>query len=122
MQEGGAFVGGAIYSALPLTCPNVEVIVVDDGSTDRGLDVIKPYCRCIRWETGANPGAPGERDLGLEIARGDLIRFIDADDLLLSREARSTGTPGNRKPSGIRHATEKLSRALHGVEITCRLI
>lgn len=77
------YVGQAISSALAQTYPNVEVIVVDDGSTDDSLTAIRGFGDRIRWTTGPNRGGCAARNTGLEMARGDLVQFLDADDLLL---------------------------------------
>jgi glycosyltransferase involved in cell wall biosynthesis len=76
------YVGEAIESALAQTYANVEVIVIDDGSTDGSLEVIRSFGERIRWETGPNRGASAARNRGLALARGELIQFLDADDLL----------------------------------------
>jgi glycosyltransferase involved in cell wall biosynthesis len=76
------FVGEAIKSALDQTYTNVEVIVVDDGSTDCSLQVIESFGKRIRFETGPNRGACAARNRGVVLARGELIQFLDADDLL----------------------------------------
>ena len=76
------YVGEAIESALAQTYPNKEVIVIDDGSTDGSLQVIKSFGDRIRWETGPNRGGSAARNRGIELARGELIQFLDADDLL----------------------------------------
>jgi glycosyltransferase involved in cell wall biosynthesis len=75
-------IGDAIKSALAQTYQNVEVIVIDDGSTDNSLDVIKSFGSRIRWESGPNDGAPSARNKGLALARGEWIQFLDSDDLL----------------------------------------
>jgi glycosyltransferase involved in cell wall biosynthesis len=76
------YVGQAIESALAQTYPKKEVIVIDDGSTDGSLDVIKSFGDRIRWETGPNRGGSAARNRGIELAQGELIQFLDADDLL----------------------------------------
>lgn len=78
-----AFVGEAIESVLGQTYPNVEVIVIDDGSTDDSMDVIKAFCARIRWESGPNRGACTARNRGVELAKGEFVQFLDTDDLLL---------------------------------------
>lgn len=77
-----ALVAEAIDSALAQTYPNIEVIVVDDGSSDGSLDVIKSFGDRIRWETGPNRGACAARNRGIEMANGEFVQFLDADDLL----------------------------------------
>lgn len=76
------YVGEAIASALDQTYPNKEVIVIDDGSTDGSLEVIRSFGDRIRWETGPNRGGCAARNRGIELARGEIIQFLDADDLL----------------------------------------
>lgn len=81
-HNGEQFVAEAIESALGQTHPDTEVIVIDDGSTDGSLDVIKSFGDRIRWETGPNRGACAARNRGIALAAGDVIQFLDADDVL----------------------------------------
>jgi glycosyltransferase involved in cell wall biosynthesis len=74
----------AIESTLAQTWSTKEIIVVDDGSTDRSLEVIQKFDRWIRWETGPNRGANVARNRLLEVARGQWLQYLDADDYLLS--------------------------------------
>lgn len=83
------FIGGAIDSALGQTWPDKEVIVVDDGSTDGSLDVIKQYENRIRWESGPNRGGNAARNRLLELAQGEWLQYLDADDYLLPRKVES---------------------------------
>jgi hypothetical protein len=80
------YVGDAISSALAQTYPAVEVIVVDDGSADQSLDVIRTFGDRVRCVSGAHAGAAAARNLGLAEARGDLVQFLDADDVLHPRK------------------------------------
>ena len=77
-----SYVADAIGSALAQTYQRVEVIAVDDGSTDGTAEVLRSLGSAIRWETRPNRGGCAARNRGLQLARGDLIQFLDADDLL----------------------------------------
>lgn len=76
------FVAEAIQSARQQTYPNTEIIVVDDGSTDSSLEVIRSFGDSIRCLTGPNIGAAAARNKGVQASQGKLIQFLDADDLL----------------------------------------
>lgn len=80
------YVADAIRSALDQTYPNKDVIVVDDGSTDGSLAVIRSFGDRIRWETIPHRGGSAARNRGIEVARGELVQFLDADDILHSRK------------------------------------
>lgn len=77
------WVAQAIESALAQTWPAKEIIVVDDGSTDGSLDVIKRFGGRVHWETGPNRGGNVARNRLLELARGGWLQYLDADDYLL---------------------------------------
>jgi glycosyltransferase involved in cell wall biosynthesis len=75
------YLGEAIESVLDQTYKNVEVIVVDDGSTDRSGEVAKSYAdRNVRYQYQAHSGIGPARNQGVEMAEGDFIAFLDADD------------------------------------------
>ena len=83
------WIDAAIRSALGQTHPDKEVIVVDDGSTDGSLDVIKKHGGQIVWETGPNRGGNHARNRLLELAQGEWLQYLDADDYLsLTKVAR----------------------------------
>ncbi len=73
----------AIESAINQTYLNKEIIVVDDGSTDRSLEIIKSFGDAIRWETGINRGGNVARNRLLELSTGEWLQYLDADDYLL---------------------------------------
>ncbi len=77
------WVAQAIESALAQTWPEKEVIVVDDGSKDGSLEIIKSFGHRIRWESGPNRGGNAARNRLLELARGEWLQYLDADDHLL---------------------------------------
>lgn len=77
------WVGHAIESALGQTWPNKQVIVLDDGSTDNSLSVIRRYEGRLNWEAGPNRGGGYARNRLLELASGEWVQYLDADDYLL---------------------------------------
>ena len=77
------WIAQAIDSALNQIYPHTEVIVVDDGSSDRSLEMIKRYSTQIRWETQPNQGGNVTRNRLLELSTGDWLQYLDADDYLL---------------------------------------
>jgi glycosyltransferase involved in cell wall biosynthesis len=82
------WVAQAIESALAQTWSAKDVVVVDDGSTDGSLDVIRGFGSRIRWETGPNRGGNNARNRLLHLARGDWIQYLDADDYLFEDKVR----------------------------------
>jgi len=77
------WLGAAIASALGQTWPQKEIIVVDDGSTDGTLAVVRQFeSNGVRVVTQANQGAAAARNKAFALSRGDYIQWLDADDLL----------------------------------------
>jgi glycosyltransferase involved in cell wall biosynthesis len=82
-RNGAAWLGEAIESCLGQTWRNLQIIVVDNGSADRSLDVARRYeSRGVAVLECSRDGASAARNIGLAQARGDLIQFLDADDVL----------------------------------------
>ncbi len=77
------YVGGAIESALAQSYPHKEVVVVNDGSTDGSLGVIKGYGDRITVIDQVNQGSVAAYNNGFAATAGDLVIFLDADDRLL---------------------------------------
>jgi glycosyltransferase involved in cell wall biosynthesis len=81
--NAGRWLREAIDSCLTQTYSNLEVIVVDDGSTDDSLSIARTYGSDIVVTTGPNRGESGARNKGFSLSHGDYIQFLDADDYLL---------------------------------------
>lgn len=78
----GDFVGAAISSALAVDWPDVEVIVVDDGSTDHSREVISQFGDRVTIIEQDNAGALQAVNRGYRLSRGDVVIFLDSDDVL----------------------------------------
>jgi glycosyltransferase involved in cell wall biosynthesis len=74
------FLSKAISSVENQTYQNTEIIVVNNGSTDNSLSLLKGYGSRIRVIDQENRGQAGARNSGLLAATGELISFLDADD------------------------------------------
>lgn len=77
------FLPFAINSVLNQTYKNIEVIVVDDGSTDHTQDVLDRYAGRIKSIRTTNGGQAHAFNVGIPLARGELIMLLDADDAWL---------------------------------------
>jgi glycosyltransferase involved in cell wall biosynthesis len=80
------FLREAIDSALAQTRPALEVIVVDDGSTDATPEVLSAYGDRIRVLRQKNAGVAAARNAGIAAARGDSVAFLDSDDAWYPRK------------------------------------
>ncbi len=71
----------AIESVLKQTYKHIEIIIVNDGSTDDTDDIVNPYLDRIKYIKQANAGPAAARNKGISHANGEYIAFLDADDL-----------------------------------------
>src|SRR6202047_1406375 len=76
------FVGIAIASALAQSYGPTEIIVVDDGSTDRSRDIIAKFGDRVRPVFQTNGGETAAANAGFAAAQGDIVIFLDSDDAL----------------------------------------
>jgi len=81
VYNGEKYLAEAIESVLAQTCRPIEIIVVDDGSTDRSADVARSFSEAVRYYYQPNSGSGAARNTGVKTARGSLLAFLDADDL-----------------------------------------
>lgn len=79
----GNFLGETIESVLQQSYSNIEIIVVDDGSTDNTKNVASRYPQ-VKYIFQENQGLSAARNAGVKQCKGDFVVFSDADDLLLS--------------------------------------
>jgi len=78
--NGGRFVAEAVQSVLDQSHAAVEIIVVDDGSTDNSPDILATFGNKIRVIRQENHGLSDARNVGIESSRGTYLAFLDADD------------------------------------------
>src|SRR5262249_49623928 len=97
----GRFLRDAIGSALNQSYPHVEVIVVDDGSTDGSREIIAGYGDRIIPVLKQNGGQASAYNAGFARSCGKVILFLDSDDMLL-RTAVERSLPHFRNPGTVR--------------------
>jgi glycosyltransferase involved in cell wall biosynthesis len=85
----GNYLGDAIESALAQTYPNVEILVVDDGSTDHSAAVLAAYADRVQVLYQANGGQAAAFNAGFSRSRGEIICFLDADDLFAPEKVQA---------------------------------
>ncbi len=79
------FLGEAIESVLSQTYKNLEVIIIDDGSTDDTRQLIEKYTdKRIIYLYQEHGGTSAARNKGIQEAKGEYIAFLDSDDIWLS--------------------------------------
>lgn len=77
------FLERTIQSVLNVNYPNLEYIIIDGGSTDGSVDIIKKYAdRLTYWHSKPDKGQVDALNQGFKIAKGEIIHFLNADDLL----------------------------------------
>lgn len=77
------FLEETMLSVLEQDYPNIEYIVLDDGSVDNTLDIIKKYCGRIRWTTHRNMGETATVNKGFHMSNGEIVGVVNSDDPLL---------------------------------------
>jgi len=80
-HNGGRYLGEAVESILGQRYPAIEIIVIDDGSTDDSREVATGFGSAIRYRHQPQSGAAAARNRGIEMADGEFLAFLDADDL-----------------------------------------
>jgi glycosyltransferase involved in cell wall biosynthesis len=96
--NSGPFVTQAINSVLAQSVPPVEVIVVDDGSTDDTPERLEPYRPRLRYVRQANQGVSAARNRGVREAKAEFVAFLDADDVWHPRKLEFQTAVFARRP------------------------
>lgn len=99
-HDAAATLGPCVRSVLAQTVPEFELIVVDDGSTDATLDLARsftdPRVQVISRRAG---GVSAARNVGIDAATGEIVAFLDSDDLLLPRYLEAVGAVFSADPA-----------------------
>jgi glycosyltransferase involved in cell wall biosynthesis len=100
--NGDIYLSRTIESVLKQTCQDFEIIIIDDGSTDRTGDIGREYARVhpgrVAYLYQSNKGPGAARNAGLKVARGEYIAFIDADDLWVPSKLEKQAVVLDKRP------------------------
>ena len=77
----GRFIGQTIESVLGQDYPNLEYIIIDGGSTDNTLEVLKEYSSRITWVSESDGGQSNAINKGLHMASGEIVAYLNSDDI-----------------------------------------
>lgn len=89
VYNGSRYLAATLDSVLAQTYPLHEIIVIDDGSTDDSPTILRSYGDRLSVTRQANQGVAAARNAGLRHASGDVITFIDQDDLWPARRTEA---------------------------------
>src|SRR4051812_6953262 len=85
------FLRDTVESVLSQDYPNIEYIVLDDGSTDDTPNILAEYGDRFRWETQKNIGQTATINKGWSLTSGDIITWLNSDDTFYDSTSVSTG-------------------------------
>lgn len=86
VYNGAKYLHAALDSALGQTYPALEVVAVDDGSTDTSAEILASYGSRLTVIRQVNGGVSAARNAGIQAARGEFLAFLDQDDWWLSEK------------------------------------
>jgi GT2 family glycosyltransferase len=98
--NAGTTIGAALSSLRTQSITDLEVVVVDDGSTDHTADVVRTIAPEARLVSQANAGVGAARARGIAEASGRFVAFCDADDLFFDRHLEALLTVWERAAAG----------------------
>ena len=98
----GQYIEETILSIIEQDYPNLEYIIIDGGSTDQTLDIIKKYeDRISNWVSEIDNGQAAAINKGLRLATGDIINWINSDDLLVKGSLRKVAEEFLKNPDKV---------------------
>jgi hypothetical protein len=122
VYNGAATAGRAIESVLAQTFTDFEIVCVDDGSRDASLEVLARYQPRVRVLQQRNLGPSAARNLGVRNSTGELIGFLDADDLWHREFLERTVAVLDREPACAMVYTDLEIADSTGRDLHARLI
>ncbi len=94
----GQFIEATIKSVLNQKYPKVEHIVVDGGSTDNTLNILRKYDKKIKWISEKDKGQSDAINKGMKMAKGEILAFLNSDDVYLPGTLKSVANFFKKNP------------------------
>ncbi|MBK6510381.1 MAG: glycosyltransferase family 2 protein [Haliea sp.] len=94
----GKYLVEAIESVLSQDYPRIELIVIDDGSTDDSQQLLRAYVDRLTYKSQPNAGIAAARNAGFKLATADFVAFLDADDIFTPGRLRLQMSMFERAP------------------------
>ncbi|NES76795.1 MULTISPECIES: glycosyltransferase family A protein [unclassified Okeania] len=88
VYNGDRYISEAINSVLQQTYNPIEIIVIDDGSTDKTAEVVKSFGSVLKYFYQENSGTATARNSGISLAKGNFFAFLDADDIWVENKLK----------------------------------
>jgi glycosyltransferase involved in cell wall biosynthesis len=121
--NGAKFIKTAVESVLQQGIPSVEIVIVDDGSTDGTKRVLQDYRDkgLVTYISQENKGPAAARNLGMRISKGEFICFLDADDILYPNSIQDRADVYKKYPElGLVFTDNKKVLRKNGKDVTYR--
>jgi glycosyltransferase involved in cell wall biosynthesis len=113
----GHFLAEAINSVLSQTYPDIQIVVVNDGSVDNTEEVVKKYRGKVDYVYQNNMGLPSARNSGISASEGRFLMFLDSDDLLSPDAIRNLAHATCRNASNLSQCGWKSFRSVEDLDL-----
>lgn len=117
------YISGCLDSLVNQSYPNIEIVCINDGSTDGSLAILERYQQqypVIKIISTPNSGLAAARNLGMTLATGDFVTFVDSDDWIDTETLATIEKAGFLKAPHVDIICFGLCRVINGVKSTYR--
>ncbi len=99
VYNGKNYLSEAIQSVINQDYPHIDIIIIDDGSTDGSWEVAQQFGTPVQYYYQNNTGIAAAKNHGIELSKGDFLAFLDADDLWTKNKVQQQMKVFNEDPT-----------------------